>query len=210
MDEFEATVRAVRPVGPDTIAIEFDTPDGFTAAPGQFVRVTATVADEEVSRFYTISSPDVAGSFEVTIGIDPEGTFGPWIADRDAGDTLQVKGPFGNSYYEGEERVVVLAGGPGVGPAVGIGERVLNDGGEVAIVYRDDEPAHEDRLAALSNAGAEVFLVANGIEDAVPAALSAVGGQVFIYGFADFLDDALDALTDAGFDPDAAKIENFG
>lgn len=105
---------------------------------------------------------------------------------------------------------MVLAGGPGVGPAVGIGERAMADGGAVAIVYRDDEPVHEERLSALSAAGATVLVVRDGLEDAVATALSDVDGQVFVYGFSDFLEEALDAIEAAGGDPDAAKTENFG
>ena len=65
MDETDVTVRAVDTVGPDTIALELDTPDGFEAKPGQFVLVSATVDGEELSRYYTLSSPDEIGRAHV-------------------------------------------------------------------------------------------------------------------------------------------------
>jgi ferredoxin-NADP reductase len=34
--------------------------------------------------------------------------------------------------------------------------------------------------------------------------------QVFVYGFADFLDSATAAVEAAGGDSDRAKVENFG
>jgi ferredoxin-NADP reductase len=213
MEPTDATVTAVREVGPDAIALDIETPDGFTAQPGQFVKLTGDLDGETESRFYTISSPDVGGTFEVTIGIDPEGTLGPWLAGREPGDTVQVMGPFGNDYYEDEPRVVVLAGGPGIGPAVGIAERALADGGEAAVVYHDDEPMHVDRLAALEEGGAQVFVLDS--EAAVAAAVADVltgndGEQLFVYGFADFLDVALAAIDAAGGESEAAKVENFG
>lgn len=214
MDQTPLVVAAVSAAGPDAIAIAFETPDEFEARPGQFVKLTLDVDGETESRFYTISSPDVEDTFEVTVEIDPDGAVGPLLDDLEAGDEVVVSGPFGNAYYEDEPSVVVLAGGPGVGPAIGIGERALADGGQAAVVYRDDEPIHTERLDALEAAGAFVRVLDSeaDLTDDVAAAIDAVGGdpQLFVYGFADFLDVATDAIGAAGADPDTAKVENFG
>ena len=211
MDERPLTVTAVRSVGTDAIAIDIETPAEFSARPGQFVKLTLAVDGDNESRFYTISSPDVDGEFEITVGIDPDGAVAPHLADLEAGDSVRIAGPFGSDYYEGEARPILLAGGPGVGPAVGIAERALADGNDAAVVYQDDAPIHEDRLAALREAGALVTLLADDepLTEAVAEA-TADGGQVFVYGFADFLDDAMAALEAAGVDTDDAKVENFG
>jgi cytochrome-b5 reductase len=211
----DATVAAVevRTVGPDTVAIEFESPEEFDALPGQFVKLSATVEGEEYSRFYTLSSPGADETFEVTVGIDPAeaGPFSRHLADLTEGDEMAMSGPFGKSFYEGESRVVVLAGGPGVGPAVGIGEAAVEDGNDVAVVYQTDAPAHEERLDALREAGATVVVTDGEIADAVGDALTnEAGEQVFVYGFADFVDAAEAAIEAAGGDPDAAKVENFG
>jgi ferredoxin-NADP reductase len=215
MDASDLRVVAVRDCGPDTVAIEFESPDGFDARPGQFVKLTAAVDGEPVSRFYTISSPDVAESFEITVGYDPEegGAFSEYLLALATDDRVQVAGPFGTNYYEDEPRTVVLAGGPGIGPAVGIAERALADGHEAAIVYRDDEPVHEARLSALAAAGVDIYVLGGDepLTEAVAAvATGAVEEQLFIYGFESFLDAATEALTAAGEAPDAAKVENFG
>jgi len=211
MDERSLTVAAVRTVGPDAIAIDVESPDDFAAEPGQFVKLTLEVEGSEESRFYTISSPDVDGEFEMTVGIDPDGEVAPHLADLEAGDTVRIEGPFGSDYYEGEPRAVLLAGGPGIGPAIGIAERALADGNDAALVYQDDAPIHEDRLDALREQGVLVHVLDGDADltDAVAEA-TAEGGQVFIYGFADFLDDATAALEAAGVDTEAAKVENFG
>jgi len=200
-------------VGPETVAIEFATPAGFDAQPGQFVKLSATVDGEEYARFYTLSSPAVQDTFEITVGIDPEegGPFSDVLAALSAGDTVEMSGPFGADYYEGEPRVVVLAGGPGVGPAVGIGERALDDGGEAVIVYRDADPAHDERLAALDSAGASVTVTDGPIAAAVGDAITGEDDeQVFVYGFSDFVGEATDAATAAGVAADDLKVENFG
>ncbi|KAB1196882.1 MULTISPECIES: FAD-dependent oxidoreductase [Haloferax] len=211
------TVAAVRDVGPGTVAIEFETPAEFEAEPGQFVKLSATIDDESYARFYTLSSPGVTDTFEVTVGIDPDeaGPFSHHLESLAAGDTIDLSGPFGQSYYDGEASVVVLAGGPGIGPAVGIAEAAVADGNEAAVVYLDDAPAHETRLDALSDAGASV-VVTDDEADLTDAVADALSGddvdeeQVFVYGFASFVDAAIEALEAAGGDADAAKVENFG
>jgi cytochrome-b5 reductase len=215
MDATETTVAAVRDVGPEAVAIDIETPAGFEAEPGQFVKLSTTIDGETEGRFYTISSPHVEDTFEFTVGYDPGegGAFSEYLLDIEAGDTVEITGPFGDDHYEGESRVVVLAGGPGIGPAVAIAERALADGGEATVVYRDDAPLHEDRLATLAGVAAAVFVLSedDSLADAVGAVhTGADDEQVFVYGFADFLDDAEDAVEDAGGDPDAAKTENFG
>ncbi len=214
MDTTDLSVRALESVGPDAIAITFDTPGGLSAYPGQFVKLTLDTDDGEQSRFYTISSPDVVGTFEITVGIDPDGEVAPLLADLEPGDAVPVAGPFGDAYYEGSGDAVVLAGGPGVGPAVAIGERALDHDNDAAIVYQDRDPIHRDRLDDLSESGGFVRIVERdaNLSESVVAALEAVNDDapVFVYGFADFLDGAMDALEVAGGDPETAKVENFG
>ncbi len=210
-----ATVSAVEEVGRDTYALRFHAPDGFAAEPGQFVKLGTEIDGESVSRFYTLSSSTVDDTFEVTVGIDAEegGEFSRFLADATAGTEMTLSGPFGDQHYDGESRAVVVAGGPGVGPAVAIAERALDDGNEAAIVYRDDDIAHADRLAAIRNRGAAVYTLDVDVEltDAVDAVLTGSDGEtVFVYGFADLVADAEAAVEAAGGDPDAAKVENFG
>lgn len=210
MDETPVTVRGVTSVGPDTLAITFETPDAFEAEPGQFVQLIADVDGEEVARFYTLSSPHVEDTFEVTVAVDPEGDFGPYLADLEAGDTVRVKGPFGDSHYRGEDEVVILAGGPGIGPAVAIAERALSEDGAAAIVYRADGLVHESRLSQLSAGGADIFVVDDAFGDAVSAALASVPGAVFAFGFAEFVEQSKNSLVAAGFDIDEGSFESFG
>ncbi|WP_232687549.1 FAD-dependent oxidoreductase [Halobacterium zhouii] len=210
MDETPVVVRAVRNVGPETVAVEFETPEGFAAEPGQFVQVLGEFEGEEEGRFYTLSSPTTERTFEITVGVDPEGTLGPWLADREPGDEVRVSGPFGDDYYEGEDAVLLLAGGPGVGPAVGIAERALGEGKDVALVYQDDDPVHEDRLGALAAGGARVVVVTGNLRDAIEAVAGHSPGLPFVYGFAGFCEDAVAALEGLGYDAGEAKVESFG
>lgn len=210
MDATQVTVRDVTEVGPDTIAISLETPGAFEADPGEFVLLRATVDAEELARHYTLSSPTVEDTFEITVGIDPDGDLTPRLAELEPGDELSIEGPFGTVAYRGEGDVVVLAGGPGVGPAVGIAERAVDAGHDAAIVYLDEAPAHEERLRELIDAGVTVHVVEEetGFRTAV-AHVSHVG-QPFVFGFKEFCELSLSALEDAGVDPDDAEVESFG
>ncbi len=209
------TVADVEDVGPDTYAIRFETPAGFTAEPGQFVKLGTEIDGESVARFYTLSSPTVEETFEVTVGIDPEdgGPFSAFLASIEPGVEMSLSGPFGDHHYDGERRVVILAGGPGIGPAVAIAERAVTEGGEAAIVYRDDDPAHAARLKRLRDSGARIYLLDGDAElDAATADVVTDAGDegVFVYGFADFVADAEAAIEATIGDADEAKVENFG
>lgn len=244
MDATECAVRTVRSVGPDAIAIDVETPVEFDALPGQFVKVTFDVVDTHefgsigevvdtgefdeselpdsvdqldellVSRFYTISSPNVEDTFEITVGVDPDGTVGPFLAELTAGDTVTITGPFGKDYYEGEDPSIVIAGGPGVGPAVGIAECAVNDDTDIAVIYWDDDPIYESRIHDLSSDGATVAIVDSDAEfsSAIDDVLDQYDSdsQLFVYGFADFIDTATTAIEAGGGDAGNAKIENFG
>jgi ferredoxin-NADP reductase len=215
MDPIETTVAAVEEVGHNAVAVHLETPEGFGAEPGQFVKLSTTIDGEIESRFYTVSSRDTEDTFEFTIRYDPGegGAFSEYLLDIEAGDAVTITGPFGDQYYQGEARAVVLAGGPGVGPAVAIAERAAAENNAAAVVYRDDDPIHEARLAALASDGVDVFVLGDdeSLTDAVETVLTAEQDeQVFVYGFADFLGDAEAAIDAAGGDPDAAKTENFG
>jgi len=211
----ETTVAAVHDAGDDALAFDLETPPGFEAEPGQFVKLTATLDGETESRFYTVSSPTTVGTFEFTVGFDPDeaGPFSDYLRSVQAGDTVTFSGPFGSNYYDDEPRVVVVAGGPGIGPAVAIAERARSEGHEAAIVYRDDAVIHEDRLAALADAGTDVYVLTDDepLTDAVADVLTGRDGeQLFVYGFEEFLEDAEGAIEAAGGDSGEVKTENFG
>ena len=212
MEGIEVTVENVREVGPDTVALELSTPDGFDALPGQFVVLRVELDGETITRYYTLSSPRVEETFELTVGVDPDGDLSPWLASLEGGETVHVDGPHGRNTYDRDGDVVAAAGGPGVGPAVAIAEAAQEAGHEATVIYQDDEPAHVDRLEALEEAGATVVLVEAGDDETLADAVGTFleDGHLYVFGFNDFVTTVADAIDDAGGDSDRALIENFG
>lgn len=207
--EWTVEVDNVERVGSNIYAITLETPPGFTAEPGQFVLVRAHIQGEPVARHYTISSPRVGDTFEITVESMPSGTLSRWLADLRAGSRLRIEGPFGRIYYDGGAAVAVIAGGVGVGAAVAIGERALQENYSPFVVAHADPPVHEARLARLSRARATVFATASRLD---PAVAQAVHSQhpLYVFGFRSFIDRVQAAIETAGGDPEAARIENYG
>lgn len=204
----EATITRIESVGDRTIAVAFETPTDFEAFPGQFVLVRATIDGADETGYYTISSPEVAETFEITVAVSPDGTLGPWLAERSVGDEITVEGPFGEVQYAGEEDTIVIASGPGIGPAVGIGERAISGGRDVAIVYGGHQPPHARRLDTLESDGAAVIIA----ED-LGSAMTDVdfsAGAIFVFGFEGFVKRVQTTLSEISVDIDDVEIENFG
>lgn len=210
MDDAAVQVHSIETVGPETIAMSFETPPGFDAIPGQFIQLSARIDGDLVQRYFTLSSPGVDETFEITVSIDPEGALGPWLAEREPGETVRISGPYGDAYYEDEEELIVLAAGPGIGPAIGIGELAMSRGGSVAIIHPAETEVHGVRLAELSSAGAFVRPYTDDLEGILEEAVDRVGGTVFVYGFSGFVKEAIAAMEAVGLDPDEAKVESFG
>ncbi|MDY6779710.1 MAG: oxidoreductase, partial [Halobacteria archaeon] len=72
-------------------------------------------------------------------------------------------------------------------------------------------PAHRERLERLEEESCLVRIVEEGSDmiEETAEVLEGIGGRVYIYGFAGFVEDAEKALERAGYDGEA-EIENFG
>lgn len=195
-------------VGERTIAIEVDAPVDFEAYPGQFVLVRETIDGEEETGYYTISSPTAKETFEITVAVDPDGTLGPWLSARTLDDELTVEGPFGDIQYTGDNDAVVLAGGPGIGPAIGIAESARDENYDVTVVYGGSNPPHGRRLTALEQDGATIVFSTD-LSTAVDS-LDLSGAETYVFGFQSFVNETKIALTEAGIDLEDVEIESFG
>ena len=86
-----------REVGPNTRHFEFETAEEEPLAfePGQFVSVTQRIADDEITRAYSIASPPRGNRFALCANLVPDGRFSPFLFHLQAGDEIGFKGPYG-------------------------------------------------------------------------------------------------------------------
>lgn len=212
MVDNSARITDVRDVGTDTVALDLEPTEALDALPGQFVLLRAEIDGTEEKSYYTISSPTVDTTFEVTASVGPDSTFSQWLAGRTPGDTVTVEGPYGNIAYDDEGNVVAIAGGPGIGPAIAIAERATRHGHDAAVIYKDDHRAHRTRLEAIADAGHVVRLFEQDEDDALRSAIEDQlgNGTTYVFGFSEFCDDVTAAIESAGGDSDEAHVESFG
>ena len=85
---------------------------GASAVPGQFLHIRC--GDANLLR-RPISISDIRdGVMTIVFQVRGEGT--KWLADRRAGDVLDVLGPLGNGFDLGGKNIILVGGGIGVPP----------------------------------------------------------------------------------------------
>lgn len=96
------------------------------ARPGQFVHIKCDGLS--LRRPISICQIDKANE-TIRLVFQAKGKGTEWISGRKAGDTLNILGPLGNGFdiKEGRGRAIVIGGGIGVPPMLGIGSKLKDD-----------------------------------------------------------------------------------
>lgn len=85
-----------REIGPATRHFEFESPEWKAAfVPGQFVSVTATIGENDITRAYSIVSPPDGNRFALCANLVQDGHLSPFLFSLRAGDPIEFKGPYG-------------------------------------------------------------------------------------------------------------------
>ena len=107
-----------RELAPGTRHFEFEALDldgAFTA--GQFLSLTAQVADEEITRAYSIASSPDGRRFGLCANRVAGGQFSPWLFSRQPGDEIGFKGPYGAfTPRAAVSDTILVATGTGIAP----------------------------------------------------------------------------------------------
>jgi ferredoxin-NADP reductase len=85
-----------REIAPNTRHFEFETADWNAAfVPGQFLSVTATIGEDDITRAYSIVSPPDGNRFALCANLVQEGYLSPFLFSLNRGDEIDFKGPYG-------------------------------------------------------------------------------------------------------------------
>jgi NAD(P)H-flavin reductase/ferredoxin len=133
MVKFDARVFMVAPVAHDVFVVTLAAPNGlgFNFHPGQFAKLRF---GKLPARKYSMASQPGQDLLEFHIRIVPDGVVSQYVATKlREGDTVEVRGPFGDAYWEGLEEahtgpLVLLAGGTGLAPILSVLDAALKDG----------------------------------------------------------------------------------
>jgi CDP-4-dehydro-6-deoxyglucose reductase len=85
-----------REIAPGTRHFEFEAIDWEAAfVPGQFLSVTATIGEDEITRAYSIASPPGGKRFAFCANLVEDGRLSPFLFHLKQGDEIGFKGPYG-------------------------------------------------------------------------------------------------------------------
>lgn len=92
----KARLIEAREIAPETRHFEFETPDWKPAfVPGQFLSVTATIGEDDITRAYSIVSAPGGEGFALCANLVREGYLSPFLFALKPGDEIDFKGPYG-------------------------------------------------------------------------------------------------------------------
>jgi ferredoxin-NADP reductase len=221
------TVSSIRPETPRVKSFRIALPMWMEHLPGQHYDVRLTAPDGyQAERSYSIaSSPLDAGEIELTIDRLEDGEVSPYFHDVvEAGDEVEVRGPF-TSYFvwRGERPVLLVGGGSGVVPLMCMlrhRRRAMPDlpmGLVYSVRYADDviyaDELGDDAVLTFTREAPEGWGGHVGHIDSAlirQAAASLMPGTAFVCGSNGFVEAASQLLLDAGFMAGEIRTERFG
>jgi ferredoxin-NADP reductase len=92
----KARLAESREIAPNTRHFEFEALDWQAAfVPGQFLSITATIGEDEITRAYSVASPPDGNRFALCANLVQEGHLSPFLFLLKPGDEIDFKGPYG-------------------------------------------------------------------------------------------------------------------
>jgi ferredoxin-NADP reductase len=219
------TVAAVKRETPRTKSFFIELPMWMPHLPGQHYDVRLTAPDGYVAeRSYSIaSSPLDRGQIELTIDLLDEGEVSSYFHEVvEAGDKVELRGPFASYFvWRGQSPVLLIGGGSGVVPLMAMlrhKRRTMPDL-PMRLIYSirspddvifDDELGDETVLTYTRSAPDGWSGHTGRIDAAMVAAEWSPGSTVFICGSNGFVESAGQFAMEAGAEPDRILTERFG
>ena len=197
----------------------------FAYRPGQYLTVLVPQNGGNVARCYSLSSsPHTGEDPKITVKRVRDGHASNWICDHvRAGETLDFLPPAGEfSPASLDDDLLLLAGGSGITPVMGIIKSVLARGrGRLALVYANRDRRSvifRDELAALAERHGDRLSVTHWLDSERGAPDEAslaemitdwTAREAYVCGPEPFVAVSRKALQQAGVPEDQVRIERF-
>jgi CDP-4-dehydro-6-deoxyglucose reductase len=217
-------------LAPNTRHFIFEAPEWPAAfVPGQFLSITATVGDDEITRAYSIVSPPGGNRFALCANLVLEGHLSPFLFALNLGDEIGFKGPYGAFILRRPvSDSLFVATGTGIAPfrSMLLSKLAENPDRRFTLLfgvrYEHSLLYHDEFLAlakAHSNFGYQPTLTRpepnwTGLTGRVqPHALELLGERrdvdVYICGLREMVDDLRSQLKERGFDRKRIIYEKY-
>jgi len=233
-------VIAINRESADVLSLTLQRRDGQplqTSLPGQYVvlRLRPAAGGPPLFRSYSLSGPQSAERYRISVKIEPNGTAGSYLRDHvRVGDALDVSAPRGSFVLEpGERPVVLVSAGIGATPVLSMLHALAAGHSTRNVLWlhgaRDREhhafAAEVSRvMPALANGRSYVCYSRPGPHDKMPDDFDASGhlsrsifdsvgiprdADAYLCGPARFMAEIRDALAASGVEPRRIHIELF-
>lgn len=119
--EQEATILAVEPLPEGLWRLQLSVSAPYEFYAGQFMEIGVPNHPGEWRAYSVSSAPSSGSALEFVIKHIPGGAFSGQLTNMAAGDTLRVRGPFGDGYLRaGTDDVLLVGVGSGIAPLLSI------------------------------------------------------------------------------------------
>jgi len=220
-------IRNIQSLG-DTRIMKIFPEDGknIPFLPGQFVNLFR-IGEPSLTRAYSVASPPSWPYIELAIQIIG-GKFTSYLDTLKAGDSIGVMGPFGKNGYAGGKKAVMIAGGVGITPMMGIIRHIAEQGirGDFRLYYFSKQminAAYVSELLSYSNQGIIKADFRFTREESLPfsrervdiekvvAGLDAPGGfDFYLCGPSAMVRSFSETLVSKGLSKERVKADSFG
>lgn len=132
---YTTSVTALTFLNTNTFEVHLAIPEGFQYVPGQFIQIIIPETNNKLTRSYSLASITTDGHLELCMKIVPGGTTETYFQHLKPGDTVTIRGPFGQFTHKEHTSVGYVATGVGLAPIMGLIRHDL-------YVKKQTEPIH--------------------------------------------------------------------
>jgi ferredoxin-NADP reductase len=214
-----ARVRNVQDITPTIRLFELVPAEGSPAQIplGGHLNVTVMIGERADTRSYSLIGPAMPDAYRIAVKRSPESRGGSsYMWSLREGSQLTISSP--RSHFDidfGRPDYLVIAGGIGITPLVGMAHALARSGANVRMAYcarTPDELAFADELRAVLGDRLQTFVSSEGRRLDLKAALSSLapGGIAAVCGPLPLLDDARRIWRELGHPHTDLRYETFG
>jgi ferredoxin-NADP reductase len=217
-DWMDAELVATRDVGPDIRLFEIRPAAGVvTYEPGSHINIAVEIAGQQDMRSYSLVGLPRHGVYRIAVKhVQPSRGGSAWLHTLLPGAKLRITGPRNHfPLQHGAASYLLIAGGIGITPLLGMAQALKQRGAEVRLLYatqRRSDLALASEIDAALGEQASFFISEDGNRLDLQAALSdfPADGDVYFCGPARMLQGLREAMAALGRPQSSLRFETFG